>query len=90
MARRVENERRIPVGWSLAPLLHVPSNAKNGDATGITAVDDCVMAEDELPESWRARFDGLSDVREIANSPERRLEHITVSGPLTNPHCRSV
>jgi hypothetical protein len=61
----------------------VPPDTKDRDASGIAAVNDRVVTEHEFPESGRTVFDGLPNVRELADSPERRLKHFAVDRTLS-------
>ncbi len=59
-------------------------DAKNRDAFGITAVNNGVMTEDKFAESGRPVLDGVSDVRELADTSVRGFEdslvHVALPG----------
>lgn len=59
-------------------------DAQDGDAIGIAAIDDRVVAEHQFPEQGWTIFDGFPEVGEVADSPERGLKdpliHIALPG----------
>lgn len=57
-------------------------DTKDRDATRTTAVNKCVMTENELPESGRPVLDWMSNLGKVADSPECILENLAIGRAL--------